>query len=85
MAAVKEAQGAAVGDNNNADAVKKRGPKKGTQIKANGASKRKRGKNNEEFNQESEISDDGERELKKAKVEMPSEEEKDVKLEADEV
>lgn len=85
MAAVKEARGVTLGDNKNADAVKKRGPKNATSGNGKGATKRKRGKVDHEADTESIGSDDGERALKKVKHEVKSEEEKDVKVETDEV
>lgn len=86
MAAVKEAQGAALGDNKNADAVKKRGPnKRSATQKATVAPKRKRGEQKDQCVNGSEASGDEERESKKLKSGDHSEEEGKVKLEADEV
>lgn len=86
MAAVKEAQGVAVGDSKNEDAVKKRGPKKASPTKTKGAAKRKRGGNDEDKSaQESEISDDGERDSKKLKAEVKEDQEQEIKHEAEEV
>ncbi|KAL8902859.1 MAG: hypothetical protein Q9207_004324 [Kuettlingeria erythrocarpa] len=86
MAAVKEAQCAAFGDNSNADAVKKRGPnKKSTTQKATSTPKRKRGEHKDYSAHESEASGDEDRASKKPKPDGQSEDEKQVKLEAEEV
>ncbi|KAL8842906.1 MAG: hypothetical protein Q9170_000310 [Blastenia crenularia] len=89
MAAVKEAQGVAVGDNKNADAIKKRSPKKGTSSKSKISAKRKRGgKGEDKADHESEVSEAEERDTKKFKAEVKSDqsgEDQEVKLEAEEI
>ncbi|KAL9028933.1 MAG: hypothetical protein Q9196_002761 [Gyalolechia fulgens] len=84
MAAVKEAQGVAVGDNKNADAVKKRRSKKVTTPKTKAGSKRKH--DDEKDDSASEISDDEAYKLKKIKTDVESEEEqRGIKREVNEV
>ncbi|KAI4171588.1 MAG: hypothetical protein LQ343_004180 [Gyalolechia ehrenbergii] len=82
MAAVKEAQGVAVGDNKNADAVKKRERKKATTSKAKAGSKRK---DDEKDKSASEVSDYDAHKLKKVKADVESDEERGIKREVDEV
>lgn len=89
MAAVKEAQGVPVGDNKNADAVKKRERTKVTTPKTKAATKRKQA---EEMDMSaSEVSDDSAHKSKKAKTgkeakkEVKTDEEPSIKHEEDEV
>ncbi|KAL8940223.1 MAG: hypothetical protein Q9216_002932 [Gyalolechia sp. 2 TL-2023] len=81
-AAVKEAQSVAVGDNKNADAVKKRERKKATTPKTKAGSKRKH--DDDEDKSASEASDVDAYKCKKIKTDVESDEERDIKREMDE-
>ncbi|KAL8761130.1 MAG: hypothetical protein Q9184_002730 [Pyrenodesmia sp. 2 TL-2023] len=84
-AAMKEAQTLGLGDSKNVEGLKKRAPKNVISADTNGTTKRKRGKKGEQAFNESEASGDEDRVSKKLKSDEHSEEEKEVKLEADEV
>ncbi|KAL8709433.1 MAG: hypothetical protein Q9220_005816 [cf. Caloplaca sp. 1 TL-2023] len=86
-AVMQEAKGITMGDNNNAGAVKKRGPKQPSPAKVDGASKRKRGPKTQ---RENPLESDGEEEPhgnKKLKAELQSDDDYEAgpKLQVEEV